>query len=134
MSLMDAEVPKTRNPLIKTIILLAVLAIMISGLLAFKFWNYPEESAVTRFVASLEQGDYQKAYKLWQPAPSYSFDDFMHDWGPQGDYGKVRSARIVASHSKGSQIVIVTVRINDQDPPLELVVERNTKSLGYSIF
>ena len=134
MSLLDATPPKPTNPLRKTILLLVILAAVIAGLLTFMFWNYPEERAVTKFLATVQQGDYQKAYKLWQPAPSYSFNDFMHDWGPQGDYGTIRSVRIVDTHSKGSQITIVTVRINEQDPPLELVVDRSTKSLSYSIF
>ena len=29
-----------------------------------------------------------------KPSPSYSFNDFMEDWGPAGYYGPVRSYRL----------------------------------------
>lgn len=134
MSLLDAQPPKPSNHVAKSVVLLAILVMIIGGLLAFRMWNYPEERAVTAFFATLQQGDYQKAYKLWKPARSYSFDDFMHDWGPQGDYGRVQAFQIVLARSKGPQTVIVTVRVNNQDPPLDLLVDRKTKSLAYSIF
>ncbi len=90
--------------------------------------------AVARFLTTLEEANFREAYRLWQPSPSYGFGDFMHDWGEQGDYGKLRQFEILGSKSKGSDAVIVTVRINGVDPPLDLVVERRTKGLAYSPF
>jgi hypothetical protein len=58
----------------------------------------------------------------------------MHDWGEQGDYGKVRQFETLQSKSKGPDAVIVTVRINGVNPPLDLVVDRRTKGLAYSPF
>ncbi|MEJ2009716.1 MAG: hypothetical protein P8Z30_16445 [Acidobacteriota bacterium] len=80
----------------------------------------------------LQEGNYKEAYRLWQPAPDYSYQDFLHDWGPQGDYGKIREFRIDSARSKGSEIVIVVVTINNQTPPLALIVTRKTKGLAYS--
>ena len=51
-----------------------------------------------------------------------------------GDYGKIREFEILGSRSKGSNTVIVVVRINKVDPPIELLVDRKTKGLAYSIF
>ncbi|MGH9352907.1 MAG: hypothetical protein ACRD2G_12220 [Terriglobia bacterium] len=85
-------------------------------------------------MTTLEQGNYQKAYKLWQPAPSYQFSDFMHDWGPQGDYGKIRSFDILDAKSKGSSTVLVYVTINNEQPPLGILVNRHTKGLAYSFY
>ena len=96
--------------------------------------NYPEEKAVKHFLTTLQQGNYQEAYKLWQPAPSYTYQDFLHDWGPEGDYGKIRNFDVLGSQSKGSQTVIVTVRINGQQPALKLLVDRKTKGLAYNVF
>jgi hypothetical protein len=134
MTLLDARPPKPRNPYLKYLVLFLVLALISGGLFAYRFWNYPAERAVARFLATLEQGDYQKAYQLWQPSPSYRFGDFLRDWGEQGDYGKIREFAILGSKSKGTRTVIVTVRINKVDPPLDLLVDRKTKGMAYSVF
>ena len=98
------------------------------------FRNFPEERAISHFLTTLESGNYQEAYQLWQPSSAYSYQDFLHDWGERGDYGKIRAFKILGSRSKGSATVIVTVTINNEQPPLELLVDRKTKGLAYSIF
>jgi hypothetical protein len=115
-------------------VLLGLLVVIVAGLLYYRFRNYPEERAVTHFLTTLEQGNYQEAYRLWQPSPSYSYRDFLHDWGAQGDYGKIREFEILGSKSKGPSTVVVTLKINNVDPPLDLIVDRQTKGLAYSIF
>ena len=115
-------------------ILLVVAILFLGNVLCFIFWNYAEEHAVSRFLTTLERGDYPGAYRLWQPSPSYRYEDFLRDWGEKGDYGRIRRYRIVNSKSKGSSTVIVRVKINDVDPPLELAVDRKSKGLSYWIF
>ncbi|HZO99387.1 MAG TPA: hypothetical protein VFD30_03750 [Terriglobia bacterium] len=131
--LLDAQPPKPPRK-IGRYILLALCLIIIGTLLFAVFRNYPEEKAVARFLTALEHGQYQQAYQLWQPSPSYTYDDFLRGWGEQGDYGKIREFKIIRSKSKGSGTVIVTVRINNVDPPLDLLVDRKTKGLAYSAF
>jgi hypothetical protein len=133
MTLLDAKPPA---PSIKVgrIVLIALVVIVVGGGAYLGLRNYPEERAVTRFLQTLEQGNYQEAYRLWQPSPSYSYQDFVRDWGDQGDYGKIRKFEILGAHGKGGRLVIVTVRINDEDPPVQLAVDRQTKGLAYSIF
>ena len=133
MTLLDATPPKP--PLhIWRYIVLGVLIILLGAGFYFAFRNYPEERAVTRFLTTLEQGKFQEGYQLWQPSPTYSYQDFLQGWGLQGDYGKIRGFEILGTKSKGSSLVIVTVRINNVDPPLDLVVDRRTKGLSYSTF
>jgi hypothetical protein len=133
MTLLDATPPKP--PLhIWRYIVLGVLIILLGAGFYFAFRNYPEERAVTRFLTTLEQGKFQEGYQLWQPSPTYSYQDFLHGWGLQGDYGKIRGFEILGTKSQGSSLVIVTVRINNVDPPLDLVVDRRTKGLSYSTF
>ncbi len=134
MTLLDARPPKPPNAKRKFVVLLALLAAAVAALLTHRFWNYPEERAVARFLETLQQGNYPEAYRLWKPGPSWTFDDFLHSWGQEGDYGKIREFKILGSQSKGSGTVIVTVRINNVDPPLELLVDRRTKGLAYSVF
>ena len=134
MTLLDAEPPKPQTALRKYLPVVIALVVVTGALLGYRLRNYPEERAVARFLTTLEGANFREAYRLWQPSPSYSFGDFMHDWGEQGDYGKLRQFDILQSKSKGSDAVIVTVRINGVDPPLDLVVDRRTKGLAYSPF
>jgi hypothetical protein len=132
MTLLDATPPKPGR---KLRYLLVILALLVVGIpVAYLLWDYPEERAVARFLNTLEQGNYQEAYRLWKPSRSYSYQDFLQGWGEQGDYGKIRDFKILGSKSKGSNTVIVVVRINNVDPQLELLVDRNTKGLAYSVF
>jgi len=132
MTLLDAPPPKP--PIrIRRYVLLAVLILLVAEGLYFYFRNYPEERAVTRFLTTLEQGQFQEAYRLWQPSPSYSFQDFLHDWGAQGDYGKIREFQVLGTRSKGSSLVIVTVKVNNVAPPLDIAVDRKTKGMSYEI-
>jgi len=134
MTLLDAEPPKPQSALRKYLPGVIALVVVTGALLGYRLRNYPEERAVARFLTTLEEGNFREAYRLWQPSPSYGFGDFMHDWGEQGDYGKLRQFEILGSKSKGSDAVIVTARINGVDPPLDLVVDRRTKGLAYSPF
>jgi hypothetical protein len=111
-----------------------MLILLLAEGLYFSLRNYPEEHAVARFLTTLEQGKFQEAYRLWQPSPSYSYEDFLRGWGIQGDYGKIREFQILGAKSKGSSLVIVTVKVNNIEPPLDLVVDRKTKGLSYSVF
>jgi hypothetical protein len=133
MTLLDAPPPKPHLHIWRYIVL-GISIFLIAEVLYFCFRNYPEERAVTRFLTTLEQGKFQEAYQLWQPSSSYSFQDFLHDWGVQGDYGKIREFRILGTSSKGSFLVIVTIRVNNVDPPIDIVVDRKTKGLSYSVF
>ncbi|HUX10066.1 MAG TPA: hypothetical protein VMW51_05445 [Terriglobia bacterium] len=130
----DSEPPKPK-PFVRRFMPLWILLIVVGGVIGyFALHNLPEKRAINNFLTQLKDGNYQEAYKLWQPAADYSYDDFLHDWGPKGDYGKIREFRIVSAASKGSELVIVIVTINSQTPALALVVDRKTKGLAYSPF
>jgi hypothetical protein len=132
MTLLDATPPK---PPRKTglYVLIAVVIVIISGAGYVVLRNFPEERAISRFLTMLEQGNYQEAYRLWQPSSTYTYADFLHDWGEHGDYGKIRSFKILGSRSKGAVTVIVTITVNGE-PPRELLVDRKTKGLAFSPF
>ena len=134
MTLLDAQVPKPPNLWRKLLPIIVVTVLGVGALFYVQFRNFGEERAVKHFLNTLHEGSYQEAYKLWQPSASYTYADFLRDWGEQGDYGKIREFEILESRSKGSNTVIVTVRINNVNPPLDLLVDRKTKGLAYSIF
>ena len=131
MTLLDATPPPPpRN--IGRYILTALVVIIVGGAGYFVFRNFPEERAISRFLTALEQGNYREAYQLWQPSSTYSYQDFLHDWGERGDYGKIRTFKVLGSQSKGAGTVMVTVTINDRESPLQLLVDRRTKGLAYT--
>ncbi|HEY6291584.1 MAG TPA: hypothetical protein VI455_08495 [Terriglobia bacterium] len=133
MSLLDARPPKPSRRIGRYVLLAFVAAIIIGGV-SYYFWDYPEERAVTRFLETVQRGDYKTAYQLWQPSSSYSYDDFLKDWGPAGDYGKIRQFEVLRASSAASQTVSVTVEINNETPVLKLLVDKRTKGLAYSPF
>lgn len=133
MTLLDATPPKP--PLrIGRYLLLGVVIIIVGGAAYLLFRNFLEERAVSRFLTTLEQGNYQQAYRLWQPASTYTYADFLQAWGEHGDYGKIHTFKILGSRSKGKSTVIVTVTVNNEQPPCELLVDRKTKGLAFSPF
>jgi hypothetical protein len=134
--LLDAKPPKPVGKFRRYVplpvrILMVLVLLGFAGFLAYHFWNYRQERAVARFLTTLEQGNFQEAYKLWQPPSSYTYDNFIRDWGEQGDYGKIRSFEILDSESKGKS-VLISVTINDQQPPLQLIVKKQTGGLAYA--
>ena len=130
--LFDSEVPKPKTWIRKYWPLLVIIVVVGGVIGYFALHNLPEKRAVANFLTQLKEGNYKEAYKLWQPAPDYSYDEFMHDWGPKGDYGKVREFKIIRAESKGSAIVVVIITVNNQTPALALLVDRKTKGLAYS--
>jgi hypothetical protein len=130
---LNAAPPKPpRNIGVYILVALAFFVIGTVGYVGFR--NFPEERAISRFLNTLEQGNYREAYQLWQPSDTYSYGDFLHNWGESGDYGKIHSFKILGSRSRGENTVIVVVTINDEEPALELVVDRKTKGLAFSPF
>ncbi|MGO8791698.1 MAG: hypothetical protein ACLQVL_30515 [Terriglobia bacterium] len=133
MTLLDATPPQAPRKVGRYILVaLAVIVIGAAGYAVLR--NFPEERAISHFLTTLEQENYQAAYQLWQPSSTYTYEDFLHDWGVTGDYGKIRTFKILGSRSKGSRTVIVTITVNNEQPPLELLVDRKTKGLAYSVF
>lgn len=130
--LFDSKPPKPKTGIRKYWPWLVILVVVGGVVGYFALHNLPEKHAVEHFLTELKEGNYKEAYELWQPASDYSYQDFLRDWGPQGDYGKIHEFKIISVKSKGSAIVIVTITINNQTPALALIVTRKTKGLAYS--
>ncbi len=120
-----------REKITKYTVLGLILALIAGVTLYIIFKNWREEREVRRFLTALEQSDYQSAYRIWKPEPSYAYKDFMRDWGPNGDYGKISSFKMVRSrsHSNG---VIVTMMINGREA--RLWVDRESRSISFAPF
>lgn len=133
LSLLNAQPEKPKGLLRRYLVLWTLIAVGTGSILFVLFRNYSEERAVDRFLTTLQEGKFQEAYQLWKPGPAYTFEDFLSGWGEKGDYGRIREFEILGSRSKGSNTVVVVVRIN-KGKPIELLVDRRTKGLAYSFF
>lgn len=110
-------------------IVIIAFCIMLAGYGYYEFKNYPEEVRVREFFDALQHQDYQKAYRLWQPLPAYTFKDFSQDWGPNGLQPSVKAFHITGSTARGSGVV-VRVQVNNKEN-VSLWVEKKDKSLGF---
>ena len=120
--------PRTER-LKKQLLIGIPLALVLAGYLYYEFKNYAEERAVSRFLAAVEQKDFQQAYQLWKPSKYYTFENFTQDWGPQGVEGAITDYDITNSHARGSG-VLVEVRLNGHKK-ISLWVEKSDKSLSF---
>jgi len=110
MSLLEPPPDLQKRP--RALTFTAVAAILIA-IVAVWFWLrfYPEKKAAETFFNAVVAGDMNRAYQLWQPGPSYKFQDFVADWGPAGYYGPVKSYEIMKARSPHGTTTSVEVRV-----------------------
>lgn len=84
-----------------------IAAITIAILLRF----HTERSTVRQLMNAISDGNFQEAYEVWKPTGSYTYQDFLQDWGPNGYYGPVKSFRI-ENHLTQKQGSVVTIAVD----------------------
>ena len=106
---------------IRRYIITAVAFVILVALGCWYLLRFHKETAtVKQFLTTVASGNYELAYQMWKPAPSFSFKDFMEDWGPNSYYGPVKSFRIVNAEemkhgSDSPSGVVVTVEVSPYD-------------------
>ncbi len=127
-----------------------ITAVVFVGLVLLAVWwvlrFHTEKQTVKHFLGALAAGQTEQAYSLWKPSPSYSYHDFLDDWGPNGYYGPVKSFRIEsAEHLKNGTGIIVAAEVSPYQPfppdddaakrsktkELSIWVERSDQSLSF---
>jgi hypothetical protein len=142
MTLLDAPIYNARRArAIRNSILGVLIALVVASLLAWAFWDWPEQHRLNHFLATVESGDLNTAYAEWNHDPdwqkhpdrykAYSFADFSKDWGPGSDYGQIKSHKIEITKTVGNGVVM-GVDINGGKTPLFLRVDHKTKEIGFS--
>lgn len=149
MALLDAKEydPRPKQRLIRLIVAVVVLAIL--AVVAYFMFRYSsEKKVIENFFQAVEAKDFEKAYGIYNADPewkqhpqkynNYTYNQFVLDWGPSGDYGIITSHKIeCAAEPKSSGFqpasgVIVVVRINNRaDKTESFWVEKKEKSIGY---
>ena len=120
----------------------AIIIVLVLAGLAYRYRNWPEERVAGHFFAALQQKDYEKAYGIWMADPAwkqhpsqyarYPYNEFYRDWGPGGDWGIVRSYKILGSATLGSSGVVVVVDVNNRADKARVWVDKRDKSMSFS--
>jgi hypothetical protein len=117
-------------------LLIVVVVVLVAGTSTyFAFRDYPEERRVKNFLDRLKAKDYRGAYTIWgctdqTPCPQYPFQEFLKDWGPQGNYAAADRAELAGKKSCGEGL-IGFVRVPNQ-PVVLLWVDRGTETLSFA--
>ena len=145
MTLLDAQqydeaaARRRRNRIASAVVLLLIVL-----WLAWMYRNFPEERIVSQFFAALQKQDYETAYGIWMHDPqwkqhpqkysSYPFNEFYRDWGPGGEWGRIKSYKIYASGTPkgGGSGIIVEVIVNDRAEHARVWVQKSDKTLSFS--
>jgi hypothetical protein len=130
----DHPIPKRSRALkerLKVPLTIAVVLIFISGV-AYKFANFREERRVRQFIAQIQSGDYEAAYKDWDANAQYTIQDFLDDWGKEGYYTKgMHEAQVIDSNGQGSWVVVY-LEIDTLKYPVALQVNKESLKMSFS--
>ena len=145
MTLLDAPAfnaalaRKRRNFIIGLLVALAV-----SGILVWEFWNVPAEHHVSRFFEALQQQQFEKAYGIWNDDSdwqqhadkyknsAYPYNKFLDDWGPNGEYGKITSYKILYATSSLGNSTLMAISVNGRKSLTTLGVTHG--AIGFTPF
>lgn len=141
----DSEDPQAK---LRRYIILGLMSIVLFAVAYLYFTRFSaEKKAVNAFLDAVVRGDTEAAYRLWQPPSSYTYRDFLDDWGPNGFYGPVKSYEIVTAQRRpGASGVVVVVEVSPFSPfpadhetdklrqgkEVKIWVERSTKALSFA--
>ena len=145
MTLLDAkEYDEAGARRRKKLIVSIIGTILVIAALAYAFRYWPEERLVDKFFAALENQQYETAYGLYMADPDwrqhpqkyslYPYSDFYRDWGPGGEWGRVKSYKIYATGEcpKGGSGVIVEVIVNERAEHEQIYVQKKEKTFSPS--
>ena len=111
---------------------LGVLAgcLVVAALFWVFFRFHSEQTTVAQFMNDIVAGDYQPAYQMWAKDTSYSYSEFLQDWGPKGYYGPVRSYEIIGTEEPSDASgVIIIVAVSPFHPfPSENELEKGAQT------
>jgi hypothetical protein len=144
MTLLDAKQydPEKDRKRRRRIISVVVGIVILLGLWWwFRFW--PEERVASKFFDALQQQDYNSAYGIWMQDPDwkqhpdrhpkYPFADFYRDWGPGGEWGLIKTAKVFGASTcpGGGTGVVVDVVVNDRAEHAQVWVEKSDHTMSY---
>jgi hypothetical protein len=102
---------------------------------SFYLWAWPgplrfhqEKVTARRFLDAVATEHFEDAYKIWKPSPTYSYKDFLEDWGKDGYYGPVKSYHFEHAERlpRGGSGALIVVELNPFSPyPADDPIKQN---------
>ncbi|MBI1750119.1 MAG: hypothetical protein HY234_15885 [Acidobacteria bacterium] len=116
MGLLDSTGEEPESKLRRWVVTGAIFVLLVAIGIWWVLRFHNEKKTVEEFLQAVIVSDMQKAYQIWKPTSSYSYKDFVDDWGPNGFYGPIKSYRIETAQKKsGASGVIVVVELSPFD-------------------
>ncbi len=119
MGLLDSDSEEPKSKARRYVITGLAFVLLVTAGVWYLVRFYPEKKAAEHFFNALVAGDTQLAYQIWKPqGSSYSYTDFLDDWGPSGYYGPIKSYRIESAQAppRGGSGVIVVAEVSPFEP------------------
>jgi hypothetical protein len=147
LGLLDSTEEHPRSKLRRYVITAIVFLAFIAGSIWWALRYHHEKVTARNFLNAVAAGKMDEAYRIWQPSPSYTFKDFLDDWGPDGYYGPIHSFHYEDAQSlpHGGSGVIIVVEVSPYSPfpdrddavkqsktkEIRIVVEFNNQSISF---
>src|SRR6202165_2527064 len=109
VGLLDAGAEEPKSKALRYVVS-GVALVLLLGASMWYFLRYTSEKhTVDHFMHAVVTGDTQQAYQIWHPHASFSYQDFLSFWGPNGYYSPIRTYRIESAEvpPKGGTGVVV---------------------------
>ena len=147
VGLLDSDVEEPKSKLRRYVLTGLLLALMLAGGVAYLLRFHAEKQTVESFFQAIAAGDLRTAYKIWQPIPTFTFEDFQGQFGPDGYFGPIKSYHFILAQNppRGGSGVVVIVDVSSLSPfpdaadpaarktikEVRLWVERKDQSLSF---
>jgi hypothetical protein len=122
----------------------AILIILVLAGLGWhlRYWQY--EHRVNLFFEALEQKNFEQAYAIWMNDPNwkqhpqqyrdYTFGSFYLDWGPGGEWGLIKTHKVIGTvppptKGGGGTGVIVGIIVNERAEQAHIWMEKKDKTM-----
>jgi hypothetical protein len=122
------EHPRSKSR--RRVILAVVLVVFIAAGLWWVLRYHKERVTILHFFNAVVAGNMQQAYQIWKPSQSYTFKDFLDDWGPTGYYGPIKSFHVAhTDHTTGASGVEIKIELSPYQPfPADNDVAKQAKT------
>ncbi|MGB8540187.1 MAG: hypothetical protein WCD49_00995 [Candidatus Acidiferrales bacterium] len=122
MGLFDSTEEHPPSKILRYIITGLVFVALVVAFIAYQLRFHAEEKTIRHFMDAVVAAKMDEAFRIWKPAESYSFKDFLEDWGPDGYYGPIKSyhlehmERLPDASGGASSGVVATIELSPYQP------------------
>jgi hypothetical protein len=122
VGLFDSTEEHPPAKMMRYIITGVVFIVLVALFAAYQLRFHNEEKTVRHFMDTIAAGNMDEAYRIWKPTQTYSFKDFLEDWGPTGYYGPIKSyhvehvERMAAASGGEASGAVATIRVSPFQP------------------